>query len=163
LPATGLTTPRRALVGALVNELGGFCPQLFGTEDYDLWLMILERGYHVQVSPDALAVYRIRPASVPGNLVRMTRSFQLTYERALERGALTPRQQRIAHRHRRLQQALEQVALIGVEWRAGGRALRLLVGGVPLFLRVAVENPDRWLPTMRILVGRGSPLLQVTK
>lgn len=148
---------------ALVDEAGGFCPDLFGTEDYDLWLRLVELGYGVVAARDALAIYRLRPASVSANLPRMARSLQLTYRRALERGRLTPRQRRIALRQLRLQRALEQVGLVMSERRAGARPLARLLRGVPLFLRVAAENPDRWLAAMRILTGRGSPLSQVVK
>jgi glycosyltransferase involved in cell wall biosynthesis len=148
---------------ALVDEAGGFCPELFGTEDYDLWLRIMELGYRVVATREALTVYRLRPASVSANLARMSRSLQLTYRRALERGRLTPRQRRMARRQLRLQRALEQVGLIKSERRAGGLALARLLRGLPLFVPVAAENPDRWLATVRVLAGRGSPLSQVVK
>ena len=38
---------------ALVDEVGGFCEDLFGTEDYDLWLRIVERGHEIVVVPRA--------------------------------------------------------------------------------------------------------------
>jgi glycosyltransferase involved in cell wall biosynthesis len=147
----------------LVAEAGGFCPELFGTEDYDLWLRILERGYCAVATREALTVYRLRPASVSGNLVRMARSLQVTYCRALERGALTPRQQRIARRQLRLQRALEQVGLIMSERRAGDQSFARLTRHIPLFLRVAAENPDRWVSAARVMAGRGLPLSQVVK
>jgi teichuronic acid biosynthesis glycosyltransferase TuaG len=148
---------------ALVDEAGGFCPELFGTEDYDLWLRILELGYRVVATREALTVYRLRSTSVSSDPARMARSLQLTYRRALERGMLTRNQRRIAGRQLRLQRALEQVGLIISERRGGGSALTRLAQNVPLFLRVAVENPDRWVSTARILAGRGSPLSQVVK
>jgi hypothetical protein len=147
----------------LVDEAGGFCPEIFGTEDYDLWLRILELGYPAVALREALTVYRLRSASVSANLPRMARSLQLTYRRALERGTLTPRQERIARRQLRLQRALEQVGELMSERRAGQRPVSRLVRNVPLFLRVAAENPDRWLATVRVLAGRGSPLSQVVK
>jgi len=147
----------------LVDEAGGFCPELFGTEDYDLWLRIVERGYRIVARREALTVYRLRPASVSANLARMARSLQLTYLRALERDRLTPRQRRIALRQLRLQRALEQVGLMRSDRRAGRLPLARLFRALPLFVRVAVENPDRWLTTVRVLAGRGSPLSQVVK
>lgn len=148
---------------ALVEQAGGFCPDLFGTEDYDLWLRVLELGYGIVASREALAVYRLRPASVSSNPARMARSLQLTYRRALERGHLTPRQVRIAARQLRLQRALEQVGLISSERPGIGHLVTVIARNVPLFLRVAAENPDRWLATAQILAGRGSPLSQVLK
>jgi glycosyltransferase involved in cell wall biosynthesis len=142
---------------ALVDEAGGFCPELFGTEDYDLWLRILELRYRVVATREALTVYRRRPASVSGNTARMARSLQLTYRRALERGRLTPRQQRIARRQLRLQHAVEQLALISAERRSSRRTFARLARHSPLFIRVAAENASRWLKAARILAGRGSP------
>jgi len=146
----------------LVDEVGGFCPELFGTEDYDLWLRIVERGYQVVATDEVLAVYRLRSGSVSSNAGRMARSFQLTYRRALDRGKLTARQRRVARRQLRLQRAVEQLNLIAVE-RAASRRLAVLGRAAPLFLRVAIENPDRWGTGARNLVGRGSPLSQVSK
>lgn len=154
----GALSPR-----AVVDDAGGFCPELFGTEDYDLWLRLVELGYAVVAGREALTVYRLRTASVSANLARMARSLQLTYRRALDRGRLTPRQRRIALRQLRLQRALEQVGLLRSERRAGGRPLARLLRHVPLFIRVAAENPDRWQVAVRALAGRGSPLSQVAK
>jgi glycosyltransferase involved in cell wall biosynthesis len=148
---------------AVLDETGPFGEECFGTEDYDLWLRILELGYQVVATREPLTTYRMRSTSVSTNVSRSAHFMQVAYRRALERGRLTPRQRRIARRQLRLQRALEQVGLITADRRAGRlpvvRALRF----TPLFLRVAVENPDRWLSTARILTGRGSPLSQVTK
>ena len=35
---------------AVVDEAGGFCTEIVGTEDYDLWVRILELGYQVVAS-----------------------------------------------------------------------------------------------------------------
>jgi glycosyltransferase involved in cell wall biosynthesis len=148
---------------ALVDELGGFCIDLFGTEDYDLWLRIIEAGNVVVSTSEPLVVYRVRPASVSTNLPRMARSLQMTYLRALERGALTRQERRIAARQLRLQRALEQVGLLVADRHARRHATARAVRHVPLFARVAVENPDRWAAAVRTLAGRGSPLAQVGK
>lgn len=148
---------------ALLGELGGFCAELFGTEDYDLWLRIVEAGYEVVLMPEPLCVYRIRPASVSSDLPRMARSFQATYRRALERSVLTGRERRIAERQLRLQCALEQVGLAIADRRAGSSAAGRVVRHLPLFVRAAAENPGRWAPAVRTLLGRGSPLSQVGK
>jgi teichuronic acid biosynthesis glycosyltransferase TuaG len=153
-------TPR-----SVVDEAGAFCLEIFGPEDYDLWLRILELGYGAVASPEALAVYRLQPKSVSNssNLPRMARSLQLTYRRALDRGKLTPRQQRIARRQLRLQCALEQIGLILADRQDGSLAAGRVARNLPRFAWVALENPDRWASTVRILVGRGSPLSQVAR
>jgi glycosyltransferase involved in cell wall biosynthesis len=138
----------------LIDELGGFCPELFGTEDWDLWLRIVEIGYRVLVIPEPLAVYRDQPTSVSTNLVRMARSSQLTYRRALERGALTTRQRRIARREMRLQRAVEQIGLARTARSQGARASARLARELPLFVRVAAENPTRWPSALRLVSGQ---------
>jgi glycosyltransferase involved in cell wall biosynthesis len=147
----------------LVDDVGGFCTELFGTEDYDLWLRILETGRELVATREQLVAYRVRSGSVSTNLPRMARSLQLTYRRALERGALSPRQRRITERQLRLQRALEQLGLAMAERQAGHRWRARVARHLPLFARVAAENPDRWAAAVRTLAGRGSPLSQVGK
>jgi teichuronic acid biosynthesis glycosyltransferase TuaG len=148
---------------AVVDEAGGFSPEVVGTEDHDLWLRIVELGYRVVSSREPLAIYRLGAESVSTDLGRMARALQLTYRRALERGNLTPRQRRIARRQLRLQRALEELDLIKAERRGGGRPYARLARDLPGFVLVAAEHPNRWLDAIRILVGRGSPLSQVAK
>jgi GT2 family glycosyltransferase len=147
----GALSPR-----ALVDDAGGFCPDLFGTEDYDLWLRLVELGYEVAATREPLAVYRVRAASVSANSARMARSLQLTYRRVLERGQAPPQARRVARRQLRIQQAVEQVGLIRSERREGGHGRARLVRSIPLFLRVAIENPGRWRGGAWLNAGRGS-------
>ena len=149
---------------ALLDEVGVFCPEIFGTEDYDLWLRIIELGYRVVVVREPLAIYRLAEGSVSTNVARMARAQMLTYERALARGRLTPHDRRAARRQHRLQRALEQVGLVIVERRAGGRPYARIARNIPLFLRVVLENPDRWGVAVRALAGRASsPLGQLAR
>jgi glycosyltransferase involved in cell wall biosynthesis len=147
----------------LIDEVGGFCPELFGTEDYDLWLRILETGLDLVSTSTPLVVYRLRSGSVSTNVPRMARSLQVTYQRALDRGVLTQRERRIAERQLRLQRALEQVGLAMADRRVGQSSRARIARHLPLFIRVAAENPDRWASAVKTLVGRGSPLSQVGK
>ena len=140
----------------LVDEAGAFCPDLFGTEDWDLWLRILELGYRVVAVREALAVYRRRPTSVSSNLARMARSRQLTYRRALQRGVLTPRERRVAERGLRLQRAVERFALLRSGPPSDARLPAELIRDLPLFARVALENPGRWKSAIQLLTARDS-------
>jgi teichuronic acid biosynthesis glycosyltransferase TuaG len=133
---------------AAVEEAGGFDPEIFGVEDWDLWLKIVERGYGVVANRSALAVYRLAPESVSSNHASMARSSQLFYRRALERGNLTARERRIARRELRLQQAIERVA--SEDGRSVGRIARAL----PLLTLVALEHPNRWPSYARMLAHR---------
>jgi glycosyltransferase involved in cell wall biosynthesis len=134
-------SPRR-----VVDEVGGFCPDLSGTADFDLWIRIVEAGYTVVATRESLAVYRVHFQSMSNDLGAMARDMQLTYSRALERGNLLPRERRIARRELRRQRLVEQIASAqGLSYR---RALRAL----PLLLLVVAEHPSGWRSLPRMLV-----------
>jgi glycosyltransferase involved in cell wall biosynthesis len=129
---------------AVVDEVGGFSTDCWGSEDHDLWLRIVERGYRVVATPDPpLAIYRVADGSVSSSRLGMAKTDQATYRRALERGRLGRRERAIAARRLRLARAAERVE------RAG--PLRAL----PSVARVAVENPRLWGGWLRRL--RGAP------
>ena len=142
---------------AVVEEAGCFSNETFGTEDYDLWLRIVERGYRVVKSEQPLVLVRLaREGSVSNRLAGMARSFQATYRRALQRGKLTPRQRRIASRELRFYEAVERMAFF-LDTRRAGRpgAYRQLLRSLPLFFSVAVRSPQRWPRwTWKIAMGR---------
>jgi teichuronic acid biosynthesis glycosyltransferase TuaG len=132
----------------VVDEAGGFCPEIFGAEDRDLWLRIVELGYRVLANRSPLAVYRVTAQSVSSNPASMARAVQTFYRRALARGNLTAHERRIARRELRLQRAIERVASAnGVSF---GRVLRAL----PLLLLVAAEHPKRWPSYARMAARR---------
>jgi glycosyltransferase involved in cell wall biosynthesis len=133
---------------AAVDAAGGFDPAIFGVEDWDLWLKIVELGYRVVANRAALVVYRLAPDSVSSNAASMARASQVFYRRALERGNLTPRERRIAGRELRLQRAVEQVA--SPEGVTLGSVARML----PLITLVAVEHPRRWPSYARMIARR---------
>jgi glycosyltransferase involved in cell wall biosynthesis len=136
---TSALTPR-----TIFDEVGGFCSELTGSEDWDLWLRIVERGYRVVASRRLLAVYRLGPTSLSSNGERMARNERLLFERALQRGRLTPAEARIARRELRKRGALLQIAA------ADGLSLRT-VRALPLLARVAAENPRSWRLLPRLL------------
>ena len=139
--------PRR-----VVDEVGGFCVDLSGTADYDLWIRILEAGYRVLATREPLAVYRIGSPSLSSDAQAMARDMQRTYRRALERGDLSPRARRIARRALRRQQLVEQISSSdGLSYRQALRAL-------PLLLLVIAEHPRGWRSLPR-LIARGRSAL----
>jgi glycosyltransferase involved in cell wall biosynthesis len=131
------------------EEVGWFSDELFGTEDHDLWIRILESGYEAVLNREVLAVYRQPAGSISSDLARMGSGNQLTYRRALERGRLTPAQRRIALSQLRYNRAMEAVAAARF---AGdrGRAVRAL----PTLLFVAATNPRLWPQWLRVLTPR---------
>jgi glycosyltransferase involved in cell wall biosynthesis len=139
-------SPRR-----VVDQAGGFCVDLRGTEDHDLWLRIVELGHTVVLSRTPLAVYRIRRQSLSADPGPMAVGSQAVLRRALERGNLTARQRRIAHRELRLHQAIERIT-------SPDGLYRRLPSTLPLLVRVAAEHPRRWPSFARVLASRGRSL-----
>ena len=131
------------------DEVGWFDPDLFGTEDHDLWIKILETGRRAVLNREALAVYDRAPGSISSNVARQGLNNQKTYERALARGRLTPRQTRIARQELRYNRAMEAVARAWFERRPralGGRGLLDAAA-------VAVTRPGHWGDWIRALRG----------
>jgi glycosyltransferase involved in cell wall biosynthesis len=150
LISPGALVPRRA-----VDEVGGFCPELSRTQDFDLWIRIVETGYRVVATREVLAVHRIRPESWSSDLGLAAHYSQMTYRRALERGNLTRRERRVARRELRRRRLIERVA--------SGHCLsyRRTLRALPLVLLVVAEHPHRWRSLPRVLArGRNaiSPL-----
>ena len=136
----GAMSPR-----AVVEEAGGFCAEIFGTEDHDLWIRIVELGYRVIANRQPLAVYRAQPGSVSADAGSMARASQAVYRRALARGRLAPAERRLAKRELRRQRAVARITSAdGVSY---SRALRAL----PLLLLVAAEHPRGWRTLPRML------------
>jgi GT2 family glycosyltransferase len=144
------------LVPAAVGEaVGWFDPELFGTEDFGLWIKILEAGHRAVLNEEVLAVYRRTPGAVSSNLARQGLNNRRVYELALGRGRLTPKQRRIARAGIRYNRAMEEVALLrfvgpqGRRWRSLTAARSL-----PLILWVALRNPRMW-PKWFLLLRSG--------
>ena len=133
-----------SLVPSAVGEsVGWFDVELFGTEDFGLWVKILERGYEAILNPEPLAVYRRHAGSVSSNIARQGANNRRTYELALARGALSARQRRIARRAIRYNRAMEVVATL--RFRPAGRAsARQIMRALPLLAWVALTNPRWW-------------------
>jgi glycosyltransferase involved in cell wall biosynthesis len=132
---------------AVVDEAGGFCPEIFGAEDYDLWVRVVELGYRVVATDRVLATYRLSPESVSADSASLARATQKVYRRALARGNLSRRERSIARRELRLQRAVERIGRSGL-------SLRTLVASAPLFALVALEHPTRWRTYARMLRRR---------
>jgi glycosyltransferase involved in cell wall biosynthesis len=136
-------TPRR-----VSDAVGGFCPELSGAADYDLWIRIVEAGYRAVATREVLGVYRVGSPSLSSNTAAMARDSQRVYRRALERGKLSPRERRVAKRELRRRRLIEAVA------SEGGLSYRRMVRALPLLLVVVAEHPRRWRSLPRV-VGRG--------
>ncbi len=140
------------LVPTEVGEtVGWFDPELFGTEDYGLWIKILEAGYRAVLNEEVLAVYRRTAGSVSSNIASQGVNNRRAYALALDRGRLTPRQRRVARRAMRYNRAMEEVALL----RFGGAEKRTSILRRPqrvlLLLWVALSNPRMWTDWLELL------------
>lgn len=125
----------------LVQDLGGFAEECWGSEDHDLWLRIMESGHRLVTNGKILAEYRVGEDSVSASVIRMAHTNVTTYDRALARGSLSRAERRIAQRSRRLQLAI----IRAVELREGrGWSPGRLVATLLLVARVALEHPRRW-------------------
>lgn len=131
------------------DEAGWFDTRLFGPEDHDLWIRIIETGRHAVLNPEVLAVYRHVEGSVSSNVTRQALNDLLTCSHALERGRLTPTQRRIAERGVRYHQVRAAVADARFNHRPAG-----LVRQLPAVARVVASNPARWGEWLNTLAGR---------
>jgi glycosyltransferase involved in cell wall biosynthesis len=152
----GAMVPRAA-----IEHAGTFSADCFGTEDYDLWVRLLELGYRAVPNPTALAVYRLRRESVSADAARAARNKQTLYRRALERGRLGRRERRIARRELRVQRLVEEIAEIREQRRHLGHApYGRLIRAAPRLVAVATENPQRWVRVARRLPPGRGPLVR---
>jgi glycosyltransferase involved in cell wall biosynthesis len=146
----------------LVDALGGFSSDTWGSEDHDLWLRIVERRYEVVSTRRALAIYRVREDSTSARAAGMARSSQATYRRALARGYLTAAQRRLARRQLRLHEAVEAVESLA-ERRGKGLGLSpphlvAAARAAATFAWFALRHPLRWPGWARALAtGNRAP------
>lgn len=128
---------------AILDEVGPFAIETWGSEDHDLWIRIAERGYEVIVDPARLVRYRESEGSVSSNLIGMARTSQVTYRLALERGRLDARQQRLARRMLRFYQAIEVFETVLARGRPAASELPALARASATLAAFALRNPRR--------------------
>jgi glycosyltransferase involved in cell wall biosynthesis len=129
---------------AAIDEAGGFDPEIWGSEDFDLWLRIVELGYSVELLPDPLVVYRRHDSALTASQARASRSHVLAYSKALQRGRLDPEAEREARKQLRYSRAVEAVALAVEPGPERPRARKRLLREVPNVVRVAATRRDLW-------------------
>ena len=132
---------------AAFEAVGGFfSPECWGTEDYDLWLRIMEAGYEVVTTREPLAVYRDHPGGISKNELTAADATIAAFSRALDRDAMKSSQRRRVKANLRHYRALRERALVrqAVRERSPFRVARL---AVPAGFRGAVaflQAPSRW-------------------
>jgi glycosyltransferase involved in cell wall biosynthesis len=149
-------------VGALVtrrayDEVGGFAGECWGTEDYDLWLRILERGYSVVQTREPLAVYRYQVESLSRNDLGMAEANVVVFRRALARPFATPKQRRRIRAALRHHRALYERGRLRRAWRAR-RVRSIIVAALraaPAAAIAFLQAPSRWREWVGGAVRRG--------
>jgi teichuronic acid biosynthesis glycosyltransferase TuaG len=131
------------------EDVDWFDPVLFGTEDFGLWIKILEAGYRGVLNEEVLAVYRRTAGTVSSNIASQGLNNRRAYELALRRGRLDGRQRRIARRAIRYNHAMEEVARL--RFSDDGRPGLRVLWRLPLVLGVALTNPRLWPEWLRLL------------
>jgi glycosyltransferase involved in cell wall biosynthesis len=144
------------------QSVGWFDPELFGTEDFGLWLKILERGFEAILNPEPLAVYRRHAGTVSSNIARQGENNRRTYELALARGHLNARQRRIARGAIRYNRAMEAVAQARFAPKRH-RALAQLITMAPMLIWVVLTNPRWWSQWVAVLRTGQQPPAAIPK
>lgn len=128
------------------DRAGGFVAETQPSDDYDLWLRMLELGYEVVTTRETLAGYRLHAQATSRDQARMAEGALVVHGRALRRPAPTVPQRRALRARMRHHRALRERARLAqalAERRllvAGGRAARAGVLGSIAFM----QSPSRW-------------------
>ncbi|HYI38512.1 MAG TPA: glycosyltransferase family A protein [Thermoleophilaceae bacterium] len=136
---------------------GEFARDLGGSDDYDLWLRILEQGYEAIGVPEPLATYRDHAGSFSRDKLAMADGLIECYRRALGRGALSGRQRRVVRAQVRHWHALRHRELLrrAVAGRRPLPALRHGAWCVPYGIAAFAQDPGRWREWGRDLTRSG--------
>ena len=156
---SGVLIPRAA-----IEQAGGFSTVCLRAQDHDLFIRLLELGYHVAYNTKPLTVYRVHEGSVSTDNAEMAHYSALVYRRALDRGRLGRRDRRVASRRLRVHQMAEELALVRERRHSGQRTsprqfVRVALRGT----RLALDDPRRSLRlASRSLRGEGGRLSRIT-
>jgi len=128
------------------TRAGGFAGQTQPSDDYDLWLRMLELGYEVVTTRETLASYRLHEHATSRDNARMAEATLLVHGRALRRGAISPRQRRAlkarVRHHRALRERARLIQAVAERrpLAAGSRAARAAaLGSIDV-----LATPSRW-------------------
>jgi GT2 family glycosyltransferase len=140
---------------AAFEQVGGFSTACLASDDYDLWLRIMEAGYEVLTTREPLVVYRIHPAAQSRDQQLLAEGELAVCRRLLERGTLTRHQRRLLRARIRHCRALRERAITRAAWSERRRldaclqATRALPWGLVAFL----QAPSRWAEWTRQLAS----------
>ena len=114
-------------------EVGGFIEDCIGSDDWDLWLRMVEAGYDVAVTREPLAVYRIHEGGMSRDRLLMAEATLTVFRRLLGRGRLSGRQQRAVRRRMAYFRGVRARELLRRAYHSGNylSAARLAVTALP--------------------------------
>ena len=139
------------------ERVGWFDPELFGTEDFGLWIKLLEAGFRGVRNEEPVAVYRRTAGTVSSNLASQALNNRRAYELALRRGNLTAAQARICRGAIRYNRAMEEVAVARLSTGGVRQFAARLPRMLPLLAWVALTNVRLWPEWLRLLITGRAP------
>lgn len=116
------------------------------SDDFDLWLRLLEAGYEIVRTDEPLCVYRWGEAGRSRSPWLIAEAATRAYQRALDRGHLTPKQRRVAQRQMRHARAiiLRGRLLEAMDTGRRAEALRLAPRAAASGAIAFAQAPSRW-------------------
>jgi glycosyltransferase involved in cell wall biosynthesis len=141
------------------DEAGGaFEPTCRGSDDYDLWLRIMELGYEAITVEEALVIYRDHPGAFSRNRLAYAEGASTCYRRALKRGKMSRSQLRAVRARLRHNRALQDRELVYEAIARGDRlrAVSLAIRAAPRGLLAFAQDPHRWSEWLGGIWRRGT-------
>jgi glycosyltransferase involved in cell wall biosynthesis len=131
---------------AAFDEVGGFAAECRASDDWDLWLRMLEAGWEAVYEPEPLVVWRRHEESLSDRQAFLMEGSIAVARRALARGRLTPRQRRAMGIRLRHVRAVRARALLrdALRERRGADAARFALPAVTLGAVALLQRPSRW-------------------
>jgi glycosyltransferase involved in cell wall biosynthesis len=131
---------------AAFQEVGGFAPECLASDDWDLWLRMIESGYEAVYVPEPLVVWRRHAGSLSERQAFLMQGSIAVTRRALARSYASPRQRRGLRIRLRHLQAVRTRALLrdAVRERRTGAAARLVLPAVARGAVAILQRPSRW-------------------
>jgi len=102
-----------------LDQIGGYDEKVLVAPDYDMWLRIVLAGGKIRCLDQVLGVYRLRAASLSGNLGAKQDDLLRIYEKVISTGRLTTEQENIVRRQARRRKTAYKTA--GVNYLLAGQ------------------------------------------
>jgi glycosyltransferase involved in cell wall biosynthesis len=151
-----------------IEEAGLFDPSVRTSEDFDLWVRLLGKGWRIGYTRQRLFASRIRSGSLSSDRTRMERSALQVFEKIGKTAPLTPEERAVLEEETRRRHAVLALETGRLELKAAhyaaarqqfeaayrelkGRKLSLVIGGLrvcPPLVRWLVNRRDQYAGTV---------------